>query len=295
ILVAGHGALDQQKAAFGVDAHDIEILDGAGDVTHVTGHLLAREHTTRVLRHTDGTGDAVRDRVTVGIALTCEVVALDGTGETLTDGGTGDVDLLAFFEDAFHSQYGTGREFGSLGGIEAEFLEDAAGFGAGLGEVTCSRLAHARGATGAVGDLHGRVAINFWRLDLRDAIVRHVQHSHGDRLTVFRENAGHADFTPHKPKPVRGGRRCRVRHCFLHSRLRLVGANRLRFIRPKNTIRAKPLNLTWLRPYRKHAVHASACRTVILLAGAPACHTADARARAPQSSLKPGSATTLAA
>src|SRR5690606_23170984 len=193
ILVAGNSTLDQQKASLGVYTHDVEILNGTGDITQVARHLLAREHAARILGHTDGARNTVRDRVTVGIALTSEVVTLDGTGKAFTNGGASDVNLLARFEDAFHSQNGAGGEFGGFGGVETEFLQDAASFSAGFGKVTGGRLVHAGSATCAVGDLHSSVTINFWRLHLGNAIVRHVQHSHGDGFTIFRENTGHAD------------------------------------------------------------------------------------------------------
>src|SRR5690606_8539795 len=77
ILMAGDCALDQQKTTFGVNAHDVEILNGTGDITQVARHLLAGEHTAWILGHTDGAGNAVRERVTVRIALTSEMVTLD--------------------------------------------------------------------------------------------------------------------------------------------------------------------------------------------------------------------------
>src|SRR3546814_4237019 len=64
-----------------------------------------------------------------------EVVALDRAGKALTDGGARDVDLLAGFEDGFHGNDGARREFGQTGRIQAEFFQDAAGFGAGFGVV----------------------------------------------------------------------------------------------------------------------------------------------------------------
>src|SRR5690606_5783855 len=139
---------------------------------------------------------------------TCEMVTLDGAGKAFTNSGASDINLLAGFEEAFHCQHGTSREFSGFGRIETEFLQDAASFGTSFCEVTSGRLVHARGATSTVSDLHSCVTINFWRLHLGNAVVRHVQHSHRDGFTIFRENAGHADFAPHKPKPECGRRRC---------------------------------------------------------------------------------------
>src|SRR3546814_3493214 len=60
------------------------------------------------------------------------------------------------------------------------------------------RLGHAGCATGTVGYLHCRVTIDFWRLDLGNAVVRHVQYCHRDGLAFLGENPGHADFAPHE-------------------------------------------------------------------------------------------------
>ena len=51
----------------------------------MTRHALARENTTRILRHADGTRRVVRHRVTVGSTVGTEVVAFNRTGKTFTD------------------------------------------------------------------------------------------------------------------------------------------------------------------------------------------------------------------
>src|SRR5690606_25621240 len=88
-------AADQNQAALCVGRNDLEVLGRHAGSTHVTGHLLALEHLTRVLALTSRTVRAVRNRVTVGCTATTEVVALHDTLETLTDRGTRHVDLLA--------------------------------------------------------------------------------------------------------------------------------------------------------------------------------------------------------
>src|SRR5690606_31360728 len=164
------------------------------------------------------------------ITLAGKVVALDGAGKAFTNRCASDIYLLTCFEDAFNGHDSAGCKFSGFGGIETEFFQNAAGFNAGFGVVPCLRLGHARGATCTVGKLHSRITISFWRLDLGNAVVRHVQHGHRDGLAFLGENTGHANFTPHESQPVSGRRRCRVRHRFLHSRLRLVGANyRMRY------------------------------------------------------------------
>ena len=149
-------------------------------------------------------------------ALRTEVVALDRAGEALADGGARHVDLLAGFEHGFHGNDRARRKFGGLGGIQAEFFEDAAGFDAGLGVVARLRLGDARGTTGAISQLDGGIAVGFQRLHLGHAVVRHVQHGHGDGLAIFREHTGHADLATHQTQSEGDGRGCRIRHCFLH-------------------------------------------------------------------------------
>jgi hypothetical protein len=61
-----HGTAHGDQAALGVDLDDLQVLRGLGDVAHVAGHLLAREHATRRLALADGARRAVRQRVTVG-------------------------------------------------------------------------------------------------------------------------------------------------------------------------------------------------------------------------------------
>src|SRR5690606_24731619 len=109
-----------------------------------------------------GARHAVRDRVTVRVALTSKVVTLDGAGKTLTDGGTGYVDLLACFEHAFNGHHSASRKFGGLGGIAAEFRGDDAGFNAGFGLMPSLRLGDARGAARAVCYLYRCIPIDFW-------------------------------------------------------------------------------------------------------------------------------------
>ena len=88
----------------------------------MTGHTLAGENAARVLTVTDRTRGTGRHGVTVGRAVGREVVALDGAGETLTDGRAGHVDLLAFREH-FGSQGHAGLEFGDLVSIDMELFE----------------------------------------------------------------------------------------------------------------------------------------------------------------------------
>src|SRR5690606_21266192 len=138
--MTGHGAANEQQTTLAIDADDVQILYGALNASHMTGHFLAGEHATWVLGLTHGAGDTVRARVTVGGALGAEVVTLDCAGEPFTYGDTGDINLLPFFEDAFDSQSCTRLKLGKLLGSYAELFENAASFDASFGKVTCQRL-----------------------------------------------------------------------------------------------------------------------------------------------------------
>ena len=55
----GYGALDQQKITFSVHPNNLEILNGATHVSHVPGHFLTLEYTTRCLALANRAGCAV--------------------------------------------------------------------------------------------------------------------------------------------------------------------------------------------------------------------------------------------
>jgi hypothetical protein len=113
----------------------VEVLGGDGLVAHVTGHLLAREHATRILRHADGARHVVRTAVAVRGALRAEVVALDGAGVALADGGALHVHLLADGEHLGHGHAAPAAYLPAMSAVDAEFLDDFTGFDARLGEV----------------------------------------------------------------------------------------------------------------------------------------------------------------
>ena len=167
---ARHGATNQQQTTIGVDALDDQILNGAGDVTHLTGHALTREHATRILRHADGTRNAVRTRVTVRGTLGTEVVTFDGAGKAFTLRGTLHVDLLTDHE-VIGTQHRASRNFGSTLGRDVEFGSHSTGLDASLGIMTCFSGIDAGCATLAIDELNGRVAVFFDGLDLRDPVT----------------------------------------------------------------------------------------------------------------------------
>src|SRR5690242_18180366 len=94
-LRAGHRALDEEQAALGVGADDLEVLLGPVAVAHVAGHLLVLEDAARILAVTGRTVRTVRDGNAVGGAKTAEAPTLHGAGEALALGDARDVDQLA--------------------------------------------------------------------------------------------------------------------------------------------------------------------------------------------------------
>jgi len=83
-----------------------------------------------------------------------------------------------------------------MSGVDREFLQALGGGHGLLGEVAGDGLRDAAGATGPVGDLHCAVAVGRSGLDLRDAVVRHVEHGDRHGLAVVGKDAGHAHLLP---------------------------------------------------------------------------------------------------
>jgi hypothetical protein len=120
----------------------------------MTGHALARENPTRVLRLADGAGHIMGTGVTVGGALGFEVVTLDGAGETLTLGHTRNIHHLPGLED-FRADGGSGLILAQHILTDAELGHADGGIDARLGEMTGHRLGDATGFALAIGDLEG--------------------------------------------------------------------------------------------------------------------------------------------
>ena len=71
----------------------------------------------------------------------------------------------------------TGRR---LSAVDAEFLDDFAGFDTRLGEVAGFRLGDARCLARTERHLQGAVAVGLCGLDLGHAVVGHIEHRHGN-------------------------------------------------------------------------------------------------------------------
>ena len=190
VLGTRDSALDQDEVLLGIDADNGKVLHGNALVTHVTGHLDALEDARRVSALTDGTRmtlevGTVRHRTA---ALT---PALDATLETLTLGGTDDVDLLDIGE------IGDGDDLADLvllAVLDADLTKETNGLDAGLGEVTSHGLVHVLGLDIAETDLDGVIAVGCLSFNLRDSAGASLDDRDGDDVVVLVPNLGHADL-----------------------------------------------------------------------------------------------------
>jgi hypothetical protein len=205
-------AFDQQQLTVGIDTGDFEVLHSAGDVTEVTGHALTWEHAAWILRHTDGTWNIVRTGVTVGSTARSKVVTLDGTGIAFTDRDTLNVDLLTDFEQGSGNDIAS-FQFGSFGSVDAELFQQSTGFNTSFSVVTSNSLRYAGSATLTECDLNSGITVSFRSFDLRNTVVRYVQHGDWDRIPVIGEDAHHTNLATEKAKA----------HFFSNSHLRLGG------------------------------------------------------------------------
>src|SRR5581483_4540177 len=98
VLRPGHGALDEQQVALGVDVVDAQAELRHPLAAHAAGKLDALEDARRRRRgaHRAGGADVVR---AVAARAAREVVALDRPLEALADPDPGDLDLVARLED----------------------------------------------------------------------------------------------------------------------------------------------------------------------------------------------------
>ena len=208
-LAAGDRTLHEDQAALDIGAHDFQVLDRAALLTIVAGHLLALEHLARVLALAGRTVGTVGDGHTVGGAHTAEVPALHGAGKTLTDGETGNVDLLARHEMVGQHFGANFRELAR----GAEFHQLALGRNAGLGEAAALRLGRALGFRLAGAHHNGGVAViagdglllflaALVHLDLtvligaqaNDLAALKAENGHRDVAAFFVEDARHAQL-----------------------------------------------------------------------------------------------------
>src|SRR5262245_14489797 len=155
-LGARHRALDQDQAALDVGLHHLEIERGDALDAHMARHLLVLEGLARVLPAAGRADRAMRDRYAVGGAQPAEIPALHAAGETLADGGTGDVDELPDHE-MISRDLGADRD--QIGLLDAELGELALGLDLGDGEMPAVRLGQVLGLALSSTELQRHVAV----------------------------------------------------------------------------------------------------------------------------------------
>ena len=129
--------------------------------------------------------------IAVGGVLAVEVVALDGAGEALADGGSGYVHALTGRKNA-HGKFGAGLVFLKHGGIvHAMLIQALAGRLAGI-------LTGERFSGGLAGRAHrhlqGGVAVLFRKAMASDAVGVGLDHGDGHTGPLLRKQARHSSL-----------------------------------------------------------------------------------------------------
>jgi hypothetical protein len=135
----------------------------------------------------------------VGGTARSEVVTLDGTGVTFTDRHALHVDLLTDFEQRSGNDVAS-FQFGGFSGVHAELFQQSTGFNTCFSVVTSDGFGHAGSATLTECDLNCGITIRFRRFDLRNTVVRYVQHGDWDRIPVIGEDAHHTNLATEEAK-----------------------------------------------------------------------------------------------
>ena len=190
-LVAGHRALDEEKAAIEVGADDFEILLGAVLRAHMTGHLLVLEDPARILALPGRAERTVGDGNAVGGAHSAEAPALHSALETLALGRALDVDILAG-DEMVGGDLRAHVEQGVLG--DDELRDPRLRLHLGLAEMAALRLGDVLHLGGAGAQLERGIAVASRFLAGHDLNV--FERQDGDRhvAAVLLEQAGHPHF-----------------------------------------------------------------------------------------------------
>src|SRR5215213_4507953 len=193
-LRAGHGALDEEQVALGIDRVHDEADLRAALAAHPARHLDALEDARRRCRRPDRArlADVVR-AVRDGAAV--EVVPLDGSLEALADARAADLDGVARLERL--DRHRLARD--GLGGA-AELDEVPVRLDVVLLQVADLGLRQAEVCDRLIGELHGLVAVNVRRLDLDDRTRAGLDHRHRrDDAGLRIEDLRHAQFSAQDP------------------------------------------------------------------------------------------------
>src|SRR5471032_3360745 len=191
-------ALHRNQVTLGVDLDHFQTLRRTAHGTHVTGHLLAREHATRGLTLTDRTRRAMRQRVTVGSVTHFEVPALDRALEALAFRHAGHVNDLPDGKHVVSLDLGAHGVLAEIVGRHAELPQTTTRLNLGLRVMTFQRLRQQVCALGARRNLDGAVAIVIIRLQLGHAVRRRFNQRHRNRAAIFSEESAHAAFAAYQ-------------------------------------------------------------------------------------------------
>src|SRR5690606_1693418 len=181
---SGDRTPDQQQVLFSINADHFQILDSDSLSTHVAGHLLALEYTTRALVLANGTRRTMRQRVTMSGILHAEVPALDNALETLAFRRASHINFLARLEN-FSRNLAT---YSQVTSRSTKLTNRAARLDTGLGKMPGLRLGYPGSTTLTGSDLNSFVAVGFTRLDLGHAVRRHFNYGYRNTGTVFCEH-----------------------------------------------------------------------------------------------------------
>jgi hypothetical protein len=126
-------------------------------------------------------------------------VTLDGTGVAFTDRHTLHVDFLTDFEQRNGDNFAS-FQFGGFSCVNAELFQQSTSFNTGFSVVTRNSFGHAGSATLTECDLNCGVAVSFRSFDLRNTVVRYVNHGDWDRVPVIGEDTHHANLATEEAK-----------------------------------------------------------------------------------------------
>ncbi len=168
-------------------------------VTHVPGHFLTLEHATRCLALTDRARRAVRQRVTVRGILHVEIVTFDATGETFTDGGSANIDLLTGLEN-IHTDLVADFGYHHLHRRRRNSHRPRPASTPALAKCPAIGLGDPDGATRTSVTWNARIAVSFVRfVTWVTRLGSTSMHRDRDGRTVFGEDAGHSCFFAYYP------------------------------------------------------------------------------------------------
>lgn len=157
-VVAKRLTIDDNDSVGGVDLENTQVLDSDLLTTHVSGHLLAGQHSaTTTLRGTRTTHGPVRQGLTVTGGLTAETPSLHTTGETHSPAVCPCVDVLTLLEPICADDGADVEQARRI--LDTELVEVAAEADAVGGKMAPLGPCHVSGLLDAGADLDGPVAV----------------------------------------------------------------------------------------------------------------------------------------